>query len=306
MRLIKILFLLLLVYFQITNVVAENKKNLIIGKVAESDIQKNYAQMKSLVDYVSGKMADVGIEKGEVYFAKNHQEMIEAIMTGKVDWVTDSLFSALIFADKTNAEIFLRRMKKEIPKDHTVFAVLKTSEVNSLDDLERKIILFEGKNSTSSYFIPYYELLDEGYILTLYGKGTGRVSGIKKRLYYRFAKKKQDILKEVLKSGGNVGVFNNNDYDALNPQIRKKLKVIHKTASYPRAVELVRSDLDIDIKNKLKKILLESESQTKASVILNKSGTKRFYEFVAEGRDSYVYLKSLIKHGVVPVIHDKN
>jgi phosphonate transport system substrate-binding protein len=231
--------------------------------------------------------------------------MIAAIKTGRVDWVTDSLFPALIFADKTGAEIFLRRWEEEIEKDHTVFVTLKTSDVNSLDDLERKIIIFKDARSTSSYFIPYYELLDEDYVLALYGKGDAKKIGGKKRLYYRFAEKEYDVLQEVLKSGWNIGVFNNVEYDVLSSEIKGELKVIHRTASYPRAVELVRNDLDVDIKNKLKNILLESEKQTKTSTILSESGSRRFDEFVAEGRDSYVYLKNLVRHGVVPVIDEE-
>ena len=114
MRLIKILILAVSYFLLLADGMAADKTILIIGKVASPDNDKNHTQMKTMFDYVSDQMSDVGIVKGDVYLAKNHREMIDTIKTEKVDWVTDLLFPALIFADRTNAEMFFRRWEKEI------------------------------------------------------------------------------------------------------------------------------------------------------------------------------------------------
>jgi hypothetical protein len=70
MKLIKTLTLSALYLFFLASAVAEEKKTLIIGKVAASDKEKNFPQMKAMIDYVSNQMADVGIENGEVFMQK--------------------------------------------------------------------------------------------------------------------------------------------------------------------------------------------------------------------------------------------
>ncbi|RDH82456.1 MAG: hypothetical protein DIZ80_09190 [endosymbiont of Galathealinum brachiosum] len=102
--------LIVVVYFiAVLSSVAGNV--LTIGKVTATEREKTYSELKPMVDYVAGKLSEYGIKKGEVYFANNNQEMIYALLTGKVDWVTDSMFSALIMAEKSSSNEYMQKAR---------------------------------------------------------------------------------------------------------------------------------------------------------------------------------------------------
>jgi len=141
---------------------AVDKDTLVIGKVTVSEREHIHQSMKPLVDYVASKLADFGIAKGDVFFARNNQEMIDALRKGKVDWVTDSTFSALILSEKTEAKIVLKRWHSRGSDYHGVIIVKKDSSVKGINDLRGKTIAFEDVGSTSSYFLPFMEFLNNG------------------------------------------------------------------------------------------------------------------------------------------------
>jgi phosphonate transport system substrate-binding protein len=287
------------------NVYASNKHTLVIGMVSPQKNEQAYAEMQRLVESIGREMQVQGINKTQVYITSAIPAMIQAIKSGKVDWVSECLFVSLLLAESTRAEVFLSK-NRYIKKHRTVFFVGHKSKVTSIENMDKKIILFADAMSTHSYFIPYYELTSYGYTPRVYGQGDGTLSSGKKRVFYRFEADKSIMIGDVLKNALNVGVMSNAEYTMLAAETRAKIKVVHKTFAYPEAIELIRPDLEIEIKEKLRRLLRDDTQQfSKTKVPAEIIAGQRFKNFIAEGRDGYVYLRNIIKHNVVPVNFEK-
>ena len=153
--------------------------------------------------------------------------------------------------------------------------------------------------------MPFYELSNFGYTPRVYGQGDGKENNKKKRIFYRFQSNTIKIVDDVLRNNLNIGVMIDRDYNSLSDDVKKKLRIIHQTAAYPETVELIRSDLNLKIKQKLKKLLLgDYDAKSTDSVAVSKSEGRRFEKFVAEGQDGYIYLRNIIQHEVVPINFD--
>ena len=69
----------------------------------------------------------------------------------------------------------------------------------------------------------------------------------------------------------DAGVIGNGyweDAEVVPDQFRREFRVLHETGDYVRAVELVRNDLDADIKERLSTILSEIHNDPKAQPVL--------------------------------------
>ena len=91
------------------------------------------------------------------------------------------------------------------------------------------------------------------------------------RIGYLFAGSERNIVTWVQKGLVDVGAISDIDWD--NPQLvppafRPDLEVIATTPDYPRALEMVRGDLDARIRERLRTLLLEAASDPEAGIAL--------------------------------------
>jgi len=285
---------------------ADTKETLVVGRLvlSGSEIQNDDIQPKA--EAIVRGMSDLGVSKVKILELNSISKMIDALDNGDVDWVTDTLFPALIYAEYTNADIFEQRFKSGLPKFYSVFFVRKESNLDSIDHLERKTLAFGNAFSSGSYFAPYYELNERRYTLVRYGaKLDDEVIG-KRRIYYKFSSNESEVVKKVIGVKADIGVMSNFDYDALPAEQKDQLKIIHKTAAFVKYVEAVRGDLELEIKKRLKQLIMEHNENREESVLtVDNERTTRFYKFVGEGRDGFVYMRSLVEHGTIPVLIEK-
>jgi phosphonate transport system substrate-binding protein len=106
-------------------------------------------------------MRDLGIKQTQVLFAKDNTQMISYLREGKVDWVTETLFSAVFYREKARAEILLRKWRKGASEYYTVFFTQKGSGIDSLEDLKGKMIAFEDPGVTTAFYVPASVLISE-------------------------------------------------------------------------------------------------------------------------------------------------
>ncbi len=266
---------------------ADARTTLVLGMVTNNP-KRNYARLKPIVDYAAGRLGDLGITGGEVLLANTNDEMIRYLEKGRVDWVTESVVSALQFADVRNAELFLRRWKDLVPVYHTVFITRRDSEIHSLKDLIGRRIAFEDPGSTSSYFVPLAALGDAGLQLVELESHNDRPPA--DRIGYLFAGSEINIAIWVAKGRVSAGAYNNLDWanpDETLQAIRGDLRIFFETDPLPRAIELVRDDLDPAIKDGLREILLNAHLDPAAADALTAySMTRRFDLFSGEAADS--------------------
>lgn len=274
---IRIIALLTLLFVATNSAVA--KDTLVIGKVSDNP-KKHYRYLKPMVDYVVRGMEDLGIKQGKVLMAKNNQQMLRYLKQGKVDWVTETVFSSVVFHDEAGAEIILRKWKKGAPDYYSLIFVRKDSGIDSLQDLKGRTIAFEDSGSTSAYYIPASVLIRNK--LELYKLDSARDKFQADKVGYIFTNEEINTSTMVYKGLVDAGAFNNRDWETEdhNPELyRKDMKVIYKTNRFPRALEVVRKDLDPNIKQRLKELLLKAHEDPDAkSALRSYQKTKKFDE----------------------------
>lgn len=272
------------------------EKTLVIGKVS-SNPKKHYRYLKPMADYVVRQMNDLGIDRVKVLMARDNRQMIRYLRQGRVDWVTETVFSSIEFETKANAEILLLKWKKGVPSYHSVFFTRNNSGIDKLQDLKGKTITFQDKGSSSGFYIPVAMLLDAG--LELVELNSPREKPAADAVGYVFAKEEINMSTWVHKGIVDAGVFANLDWekeDHTPTSFRNNMYIFQQSAEFPRALEVVRKDLRPEIKQRLKSILLAAHTDPDAASALKAyQKTTRFDEIDEKVKAGISQARSILK-----------
>lgn len=250
---------------------------LVLGRISD-DPKTHYEQLKPLLDYVVPRMADVGIREGRILMAKDSQQMASYLRRGRVDWVTETTGTAMLLRQRAAAKPLLLTERDGTSHYHSLFFARRDSGLHSLGDLRGHSVAFQRPSSTSAYFVPAIELLDRGLSLEILLSPDDRIeSGA---VGYMFAWSELNISTWVHKGLADVGVMSNLDWAnprRMPPAFRSDLVVIGETEEYPRALEMVRGDLDPRVEARLREVLMDAAGDPEAGdALLRFFHTTRF------------------------------
>lgn len=257
--------------------VAANDGVLVLGRISD-DPKAHYEQLKPLLDYVVPRMAGVGIREGRILMARDPQQMASYLRRGRVDWVTETAGSGMLLRQRAGAEALLLTERDGSSQYHSIFFARRDSGIRDLGDLRGHRIAFQRPSSTSAYFVPAGELLGLDIDLEILLSPTDHIDT--QALGYLFAGSELNIAIWVHKKLVDAGVMSNLDWD--NPRrmpvsFREDFVIIGRTPDYPRAVEMVRDELDPKVRARLREVLIGAASDPAASKALAQFfGTTRF------------------------------
>jgi phosphonate transport system substrate-binding protein len=279
------------------------KDTLVIGKISHNP-KKHYQYLKPMVRYAVDRMADLGIRKAKIRLAKNKQHLAELLKQGEVDWVTETPVAAAYLNDAAGAEILLRKWKKGVAEYHTVFFSLSGKRIHQLDDLKGKVIALEDPASTSAFYAPANALIESG--LRLVRLDSARDKPPADAVGFVFSREEINIATLVHKGVVDAGAFSSDDWikdDHLPEKYRQDFVIIHRTPDMVRALEIVRQDLDPQIRQRLLEILLDANNSPAAAPVLRAyQRTEKFDQLSEEQKQSIYGLRNMIKtvdHAVV-------
>jgi phosphonate transport system substrate-binding protein len=250
---------------------------LVLGRISD-DPAAHYEQLKPLLDYVVPRMAGVGIREGRILMARDPQQMASYMRRGRVDWVTETAGTAMLLQQRVSARPLLLTERDGVSRYRSVFFARRDRGLAGLDDLRGRRIAFQRPSSTSAYYVPAGLLLDRGMSLEILLSPDDQPSA--GAVGYLFARSELNIATWVHKGLVDAGVMSDIDWD--NPgrvpsTFRRDFVVIGHTPDYPRAVEVVRGDLDPRIAARLREVLLEASRDPSArEALLAFFGTTRF------------------------------
>lgn len=251
-----------------------------ISKVT-SHFRKQHQQLKPLIKYVAKQLKHMGIKKGKVLLARNNQELIRFVKEGKVDIVTETPFSSMLFIKKAGMKILLRSWKKGVSSYHSVIFVRKDSKIDSLEDLKGKVIAFEDPGSTTGYFLPKAEIMKKG--LPLVELNNYREKPPSDKIGYCFANGEVNTVHWVHQGVVAAGVLDNLEYqhpEKVPEKFMPDFKIIYATEQVPRALMLIRGNIDPRLQKEIKKILLSMKfSKEGRKAMWKMSKTVNFDEF---------------------------
>ncbi|WP_187471203.1 phosphate/phosphite/phosphonate ABC transporter substrate-binding protein [Luteimonas viscosa] len=228
---------------------------LVLGRISDNP-QAHYEQLEPLLDYVVPRLAEVGIREGRVLMARDAQQMQSYLRRGRVDWVTETAATAMALAERAGAEPLLMTERDGVGSYRTLFFVRNDSPVRSLAELRGRSIAFQNRFSTSSYYVPATELLDIGLRLEVLLSPLDRPAP--DSVGYVFGRSELNVSSWVHKGLVDAGAMSNLDW--INPQrvppsYRQDFRILRETPDFPRALEMVRGDLDPRVRERLREVL---------------------------------------------------
>lgn len=219
--------------------------------------KKDFKQLRPMAKYVAKQLAHVGITRAEVRLFSELDELVDAVKRGEVHWVTETPYSAAVLVHEAQAIPLLMKWKSRQQRYQTLIYTHKDSGLKSLEDLVGKRIAFEHNNSFSSYYLP--RLILERDDLSLHPiDGPGSATDAK-RVNYLFSRNEKNNLLWVHKRLVEAGALNDGDWQ--NPgrvpdALKNDLRIIYRSAPYPRALELVSPTFSAERAAALKSLLL--------------------------------------------------
>ncbi len=241
---------------------------LVLGRISD-DPKAHYQQLQPLLDYVVARMGDVGITEGRILMARDAQQMQSYLRRGRVDWVTETASGATLLEARAGAKPLLLTQRDGVDHYRTLYVARRDSGIASLEDLPGRSIAFQNRQSTSAYFVPAGELLARGLSLEILLSPTDRpVAG---SVGYLFARSELNMTSWLHKRLVDVGVMSNLDWDSERrtpPAFKRDFVVFHESPPFPRALELVRGDLDPRVAARLRAVLLDARNDPAARAAL--------------------------------------
>ncbi|WP_028838921.1 phosphate/phosphite/phosphonate ABC transporter substrate-binding protein [Thermomonas fusca] len=243
---------------------ADDASVLVLGRVSD-DPKAHYDQLKPLLDYVIPRMASVGIRSGRILMAKDLQQMTSYLRRGRVDWINETAGNAALLEYRDVARSLLISEREGATRYHSLFFVRRDSPVQSLQDLAGRSVAFQSPLSTSAYFLPAAQLLENGQSLELLLSPMDKPAA--DRVGYVFARTELNITTWVHKRMVDAGVLSNLDWinpARMPPTFSQDFRVIARTPDVPRALILTRRGMDPRVEARLREVLMDAANDPEA------------------------------------------
>lgn len=248
---------------------SEEVQRIVVMAAISDDPQRYVEAMKPLADYMAARLAPHGVTAVEVLVAENRRQLIRLLLDGRVDWVTETAYSAAVLEHRANAEILLRKWKYGVPSYQSILFVRRDSGIESTAGLINRRVAFQHPGSTTGYFLPRTRLESSG--LNLRELRSIREPARPGAVNYLFSGSEYNSAIWVHKGLVEAAALSNLDWQdesVVPPGIRDDLRIIYSSEPIPRALELVRRDLHPKVKRALKSVLLSAHSDPEAKEAL--------------------------------------
>ncbi|NNF66341.1 MAG: phosphate/phosphite/phosphonate ABC transporter substrate-binding protein [Gammaproteobacteria bacterium] len=266
---------------------------LVLGAIHQ-DLEGRYSELRPMADYIASKLAEHNVSRVDVMVVEDRRRLARMMRDGRIDWISENAATTVYLQEAANVEILARKWKQGAPQFRSVFFTRVDSGVNELNDLVGRTIAFLQPDSTAGHLLPAAELILDGHRTA--GIDTPRQRAPEKSIGYAFSGSNLNTTTWVHKRIVDAGVISNVDWesnDSLPDFFRKDFVVFHQTEPMPRALELVRSDLDDTLKAQLKKVLVSMDQDASAAAALQAyQGALRFDELDDKDRENIARLRS--------------
>lgn len=246
---------------------------LVLGRVSD-DPKADYPRLQAMLEYVVPRMAEAGITGGRVLMAPDMLQMSSYLRRGKVDWISETPGAAAAYLERGRARVLLLTQRGGLDDYRSVFFARHDSGIRTLSDLRGRSIAFQNPSSTSAYFLPASLIVDAGLPLVILA--SPRDEPGPQVVGFVFARSELNMSTWVHKGLVDAAAYSEqdwNDPERLPEAFRADLVVFHESPAVPRALEVVRSDLDPRVAARLSAVLRAAPDDPEAAEALRRFWT---------------------------------
>jgi phosphonate transport system substrate-binding protein len=258
-------------------------QTLSLGIVSEFNRAQISENFRDFVRYLAARLASVSDVEGRVVIAPTLFQLARLIEQKKVDFYMESPYPTYLINDVHGvAKLLLRRWKAGMSEYRSLIFTKKNGEVNRLEDLRGKVLLFEDPESTSGHFLPRHFLARKGFKFT--DKSRFNPDASPTDIGYLFANSPEKVVDWVLTQKVAAGAFSDNDYARLDEKKKSDITIVAETERLPRHLLSVRNDFAQELADRLEKTLLSMHEDDQGRKILKKADDTTKFDPLPEGQ----------------------
>jgi phosphonate transport system substrate-binding protein len=257
-------------------------QTLSLGIVSEINQTLIADHFSDFVRYVAGKLTSASDIEGKVVIAPTPFQLARLIEQKKVDFYMESPYPTYLVNDVQGvAKLMLRRWKGGMAEYRSLIFTKKNGEINRLEDLRGKVLVFESPESTSGHFLPRHFLTRKGF--KFIDKSRFNPEALATDIGYLFAGSQEKVVDWVLTKKAAAGAFSDDDYARLDEKKRSDIIILAETERLPRHLVSVRKDFSPALADRLEKILLSMHENDQGRKILKNTDDTTKFDLLPEG-----------------------
>ena len=253
-----------------------------LGIVSELSRAQVADHFSDFVRYVAGKLSSASDIEGKVVIAPTPFQLARLMEQKKVDFYMESPYPTYLVNDVQGvAKLMLRRWKGGMAEYRSLIFTKKNGEINRLEDLRGKVLVFEDPESTSGHFLPKHFLTRKGF--KFIDKSRFDPYASPTDIGYLFAGSQEKVVDWVLTKKAAAGAFSDDDYARLDEKKRSDIIILAETERLPRHLVSVRKDFSPALADRLEKILLSMHENDQGRKILKNTDDTTKFDLLPEG-----------------------
>ena len=257
-------------------------QTLTLGIVSEIHRAQIEGHFQDFARYVAGKLSAAPDFEGRVMIAPSAFQLARLIEQKKVDFYMESPHPTYLINDMHGAaKLLLRRWKSGMAEYRSLIFTKNNGEVNRLEDLRGKVLVFEDPGSTSGHFLAKSFLLKKGFKFA--DKSRFDPHGSPTEVGYVFAYSQEKLVDMVLAKQAAAGAFSDDDYARLDEKKKSAITILAQTERVPRHFLSVRKDFAPTLVDRIEKILLSMHENEQGRRILKNTDDTTKFDLLPEG-----------------------
>ena len=257
-------------------------QTLSLGMVSEVNQTLIADHFSDFVRYLAARLTSTSDIEGKVVIAPTPFQLAKLIEQKKVDFYMDSPYPTYLVNNVQGvAKLMVRRWKGGMAEYRSLIFTNKNGEINRLEDLKGKVVVFEDPESTSGHFLPKHFLTRKGFKFT--DKSRFNPEALPTDIGYLFAGSPEKTVVWVLTKKVAAGAFSDDDYARLDGKKRADLAILAETERLPRHLLSVRKDFAPALAERLEKLLLSMHENEQGRKILKKADDTTKFDLLPEG-----------------------
>ena len=254
-----------------------------LGIVTEFNRAQIADNFQDFVRYLSARLSSASDLEAKVVIAPTLFQLARLIEQKKVDFYMESPYPTYLVNDVYRvAKLLLRRWKGGMAEYRSLIFTKKNGEINRLEDLRGKLLVFEDPESTSGHFLPRSFLTRKGF--KFIDKSRFNPDASPTDIGYLFANSPETVVDWVLTKKVAAGAFSDDDYARLDARKRSDITILAETERLPRHLLSVRKDFPPELVDRLEKTLLSMHEDEQGRRILKKADDTTKFDAFPEGQ----------------------